>query len=72
MCEVLSGLKDSAVAAVDHAMNIRSVPCATRPGNRPAEWLAWLLLTGWLSASGFALASHMLDNPPGVCTTRKS
>ena len=72
MRKVLSGLKDPLVAAVDHAMNIRSVPCATRPANRSAGWLPWLLLAGWLTGSGFALASHMLDNPPGVCTTRAS
>ncbi|WP_069040248.1 hypothetical protein [Methyloversatilis sp. RAC08] len=53
-------------------MTDRSISCPARPHNRSADRLAWLLLTGWLVASGVALAGHMLDKPADLCTTPRT
>ncbi|OYW31795.1 MAG: hypothetical protein B7Z51_04710 [Methyloversatilis sp. 12-65-5] len=48
------------------------ISCPARPYGRSADRLAWLLLTGWLTASGFALAAHMLDKPADLCSTPRT
>lgn len=65
-------VKKSPPAAVKQFMNHSSIPYPTRQSRRSAERLAWLLLTGWLVASGAALAEHMLENPADICTTPRT
>jgi len=64
--------KKSAPFAVKQFMTERSTSCPARPHHRSADRLAWLLLTGWLTVSGFALAGHMLDKPADLCTTPRT
>jgi hypothetical protein len=64
--------KKSAPFAVKQFMTHPSISCPTRPHSRSAARLAWLLLTGWLAASGVALAAHMLDKSADLCTSPRT
>lgn len=65
-------IKKWAHFAVKQFMTYPSISCTARPHSRSADRLAWLLLTGWLTASGFALAGHMLDKPADLCTSPRT
>jgi len=65
-------IKKRAPFAVKQFMTYPSISCPARPHRRSAEGLAWLLLTGWLTSSGFALAGHMLDKPADLCTSPRT
>jgi len=70
-CDALA-FQEMSPFAVKQFMTHPPISCPARPHSRSADRLAWLLLTGWLTASGFALAGHMLDKPADLCTSPRT